>query len=107
VDDAGLPQEADGGPVCMPETALQTCIRTQACGVRDVQDNCGASIRVTCLCTPSGQECPDAIPNLPPNTWGFEVCDGMCVDTASDPNNCLGCGISCGDGGACVRGFCQ
>ena len=32
----------------------------------------------------------------PPCEDGLEECDGQCVDIASDPDNCNGCGLSCG-----------
>lgn len=36
---------------------------------------------------------------------GFELCDGRCVDLASDPMHCGGCGVVCSDG-ICVDGVC-
>jgi hypothetical protein len=36
---------------------------------------------------------------------GFCCADGSCVDEANDPDNCGGCGVSCG-GEACVKGAC-
>jgi hypothetical protein len=32
-------------------------------------------------------------------------CNGACVDPASDPNNCGGCGVACGSGYACGLAF--
>lgn len=48
---------------------------------------------------------------------GYTTCSGMngmldaggamdCVDTTRDPNNCGGCGISCGGGNVCSNGVC-
>jgi Putative metal-binding motif/Stigma-specific protein, Stig1 len=34
------------------------------------------------------------------------VCSGKCVDTATDPNNCGGCGTICTQGRNCVGGMC-
>ncbi|MFH2011003.1 MAG: hypothetical protein ABI333_30670 [bacterium] len=33
-------------------------------------------------------------------------CDGLCVDTSSDPLNCGGCGIMCNGGTECIAGSC-
>lgn len=38
---------------------------------------------------------------------GFTACNGKCLDLSSDPDNCSWCGNKCGDGMACVGGFCQ
>ncbi len=35
------------------------------------------------------------------------MCEGQCVDTASDPLNCGGCGIPCAAGLVCSLGQCQ
>jgi hypothetical protein len=41
---------------------------------------------------------------LPPRM----MCDGRCVDPRSDPMNCGGCGVVCGDNGpSCVAGACM
>lgn len=37
---------------------------------------------------------------------GLAYCAGLCVDTASDPQNCGTCGNSCGPGGTCVATGC-
>jgi hypothetical protein len=36
---------------------------------------------------------------------GFTACGDICADTADDPDNCGGCGISCG-GDECIAGEC-
>ncbi|DAC58667.1 MAG TPA: hypothetical protein D7I03_05285, partial [Candidatus Poseidoniales archaeon] len=39
---------------------------------------------------------------------GQTVCNGECVDTASDENNCGACGVSCpGEGYVCNNGQCE
>jgi hypothetical protein len=35
------------------------------------------------------------------------VCNGLCVDTQSDPNNCGGCGTVCPSGVTCTNGNCD
>lgn len=42
---------------------------------------------------------PCALPNI--------MCGRRCVNPADDPNNCGGCGISCGVGRVCVNGRCD
>lgn len=37
---------------------------------------------------------------------GQLLCDGVCVDTSSDPFNCGGCGAECSDGLVCVASIC-
>jgi hypothetical protein len=36
---------------------------------------------------------------------GISNCNGVCADTTSDPDNCGGCGISCG-GDECIASAC-
>ena len=80
--------------------------------------NCG-SCGVACAFVEScqGGACvalPVADPNLvaddpPPPTCadqGLADCGGVCVDPNSDPFNCGGCGVACGDV-ACLSGVCQ
>lgn len=48
--DSGLPDAGatDAGP-CSPESSMATCARLSlACGMADVQDNCGVTVRVDC-----------------------------------------------------------
>ncbi len=37
---------------------------------------------------------------------GLTACSGLCVDLMSDPHHCGGCGITCGNGVACIAGVC-
>ncbi|MBN1605101.1 MAG: hypothetical protein JW940_00635 [Polyangiaceae bacterium] len=39
-------------------------------------------------------------------TLGLTVCDGSCVDTATDSSNCSKCGVQCGAGLSCSNGGC-
>ncbi|MCA9863466.1 MAG: hypothetical protein KC432_10615, partial [Thermomicrobiales bacterium] len=40
------------------------------------------------------------------NECQFELCDGLCVDLATDPRNCGVCGNSCAAGDVCRKDFC-
>ena len=40
------------------------------------------------------------------NECQFELCDGQCVDLATDPNNCGSCGNQCAAGEVCRLDFC-
>lgn len=35
------------------------------------------------------------------------ICGGACVDTATDPKNCGGCGMACGGGSVCAASACK
>ncbi len=37
---------------------------------------------------------------------GFGACDGVCTDLSDDPNNCQGCGVSCGPDETCRPSGC-
>jgi len=41
-----------------------------------------------------------------PCPLGQRFCDGTCVDTINDTNNCGGCGVICHPGEECRRGYC-
>lgn len=38
---------------------------------------------------------------------GQTACGGVCVDTATDPNNCRFCGVRCPTGASCISSLCQ
>ena len=44
-----------------------------------------------------GETCPDSQTR----------CNGECVNTSNDPENCGGCGIQCGPGFGCQQGVCE
>jgi hypothetical protein len=49
----------------------------------------------------------DASPQAAPCEQGEAWCKGRCVETASDPANCGGCGAACGAFEVCFRGVCK
>lgn len=51
----------------------------------------------------------DIVARLEPSSCqgGQTSCEGMCVDTSSDPASCGACGVACGVGQACVAGRCE
>lgn len=61
------------------------CSGTQApCSAGNVNDACNLAVGPLDLCCPG---------------------EG-CVNTLTDPANCGGCGVACGDGGSCAAGVC-
>ncbi|HZY02093.1 MAG TPA: hypothetical protein VFF02_01235, partial [Anaeromyxobacteraceae bacterium] len=50
---------------------------------------------------------PGCGPEAPKCPAGQTSCGGVCVDTATDPNNCRFCGVKCPTGGSCVGSLCQ
>lgn len=86
VDDVGA-DDADIGRTDTDSDVLDTGERDTSdprdTGARDVRDDVS--------------ECVGEVP---------EVCDDRCVDTASNPNHCGGCGIACDPGEACLNGTC-
>jgi hypothetical protein len=48
---------------------------------------------------------PDGGPPVAQCVDGFEACGDICSDISDDPNNCGGCGVSCG-GNECIDGEC-
>jgi hypothetical protein len=58
----------------------------------------------TATTTPDAADLPDA---PPPIDCGMQtLCPGGCKNLSNDPDNCGGCGVSCGTG-LCVSGVCQ
>jgi hypothetical protein len=52
---------------------------------------------------PVGQACVNGRCTCPPYTT---LCNGACIPTVSDPNNCGGCGVKCTGTLACAAGKC-
>lgn len=56
-----------------------------------------------------GRDAPGRV--CAPSCTGFDICCprgdlNTCTNPGNDPNNCGGCGVSCGAGGMCVSGVC-
>lgn len=103
-----------GGTLCKAaETGFGTC----GCSESDPGATCrqpvmtenGQRHLVADTCAPDGTcACFGAADRAACDSTGAtpDCCGDGCVDLASDPNNCGGCGVSCGDG-ACVGGACS
>jgi hypothetical protein len=64
----------------------------------------------SCSATNAGMVCASGMCGC--TAPGWTLCNGTCIPDTSDPNNCGGCNIQCGnaDGGgppSCVGGACQ
>jgi hypothetical protein len=71
--------------VCRLNLWLSTCTWWEE--VEDCGDRGAACVDAYCVCPAGLADC------------------GMCVDLATDPNNCGDCGVRCT--GACVNGLCS
>ena len=85
--------EPQASPNKTPRGCPAACPTGTVCDV--VQGFCVA--QTTPGTTPPATTC-----NAPQQT-----CNNQCVDPRSDPNNCGGCGNSCGQNAICVGGGCQ
>lgn len=103
-------------PVCTPNCDRKVCGSDGCggrCGTCDLDQVCAdGRCAWTCPggqkdcageCIPSNQcctssDCPAATP---------DCCGGACVDAATDPHNCGGCGVRCSGGRACIGGVCE
>jgi hypothetical protein len=56
----------------------------------------------------AGEDSGNDTGSPPPVTCAAPLmaCNGVCVATQTDPDDCGGCGVSCGVGGSCVQGSC-
>jgi hypothetical protein len=55
-------------------------------------------------CNPTISDC---FGSSDPCVFPFIMCGGGCVDPTSDPDNCGGCGVRCGETAVCIGGFCE
>jgi hypothetical protein len=101
------PAPTDAG-ACTPRTCAdqgRSCgLGTDGCGGQLACGNCSPGF----MCNPAGACVPGQI-----CAAGFSFCNGACIPTSSDNNNCGGCGIRCPittgipyfcNGGKCVPG---
>jgi hypothetical protein len=86
---------------CVPDPAAigHVCGDGQVCQVSGACLCSGGSCGRCRSCQGNGtcQTCSGTSPTC---------CDGVCVDTTTDPHHCGGCGHRCQVGGRCERGFC-
>lgn len=68
----------------------QTCLTPADCCPDQNGTTCLGGKKKTCQTCPAGQS----------------ICAGTCIATASDANNCGGCGVTCYGGSSCVNGAC-
>ncbi|MGA7119743.1 MAG: hypothetical protein WBY94_06580 [Polyangiaceae bacterium] len=99
---------------CAAESDASFCARLgHTCGALAGADNCGKARTVascgTCLATNSCSAAGICVcGNYAGCAAGQTCCSNGCFNVGSDPNNCAGCGMSCGPGDAweCYAGQC-
>jgi hypothetical protein len=57
-------------------------------------------------CQPPCGPCEERVNNVCVPKDGLTNCNGACVNTQTDPNNCGGCGTVCDHSGSCQNGAC-
>ena len=103
------------------ECADGSCVAAGACCPGEKQcpngscagpGTCCPSVEVPCASAPggccnffAGEVCSDD--GCCNELAGMAVCGGKCVDATSDPNNCGGCGVTCGRCQTCSNGICR
>ena len=113
VDDCGNSQNcgtcASGSGTCSGAPGTCGGCNTAACGT----SKCGSASEgancptANCGSCPSGQICNSTSgPGACVCASGTTSCNGGCVSTGSDPNNCGFCGNRCGSGLRCLNGMC-
>ena len=82
----------------IPRSSIFLFIRFLCLGIGILSFNMGCS-------SESDSVAPGAIGNACTN-MNQRICDGICVNTFTDPLNCGECGRACADGLSCMEGVC-
>ncbi len=98
----GCPCEIDGG--CQDEGEASPDSPCLICDpavstTEFVPVNDGTACGDNAICEAGSCSCDTA--------QGYEECQGACVDTYSDPQNCGNCGVTCSDQEVCAAGHCE
>ena len=82
------------------------CLVGGACVSNDSINACGASCS-SCADMPNAKEssCFEGACVAEKCETGYELCNGLCIDTQTSVNNCGACGVKCN--GSCVNGVCS
>jgi len=97
-------KSCDSGEVCSNGSCGPDCGSATKCDDRCQYDDspydcgtCGNQCEVTCI----GGFCVNKVGPDMACSDGLMSCSGICVDTATDINNCGGCGLKCEVGSTC------
>jgi hypothetical protein len=94
LDDAAIAEaESDGGASVL---AMAPAPHPVAAAVDPVPDAAPEARCASCTTSALAIMCPGPM----------SACNGKCVDTKNDTENCGGCGAVCSSGGTCHKGMC-